>query len=110
MNNEVTRQVLGIVGLTYKGEYSSLMEYHRGNVISYQGSSYVALGDTTGNLPTNTTYFQLIAQRGEQGIQGEQGVQGPKPVKGVDYYTESDTQAIVDDVVSYFVNADEEEY
>jgi hypothetical protein len=31
------------------------------------GSSYIALTSTTGNLPTNVTYWQVVANKGETG-------------------------------------------
>lgn len=51
-------------GLTYKGTYASGDTYDVGDVVFYAGSSYVAIQSTTGNTPTNTTYWQIIAQAG----------------------------------------------
>lgn len=48
-------------GLTPQGEYAGATAYVLGDVVSYQGSSYVALGNTTGNLPTDTNNWQVIA-------------------------------------------------
>lgn len=62
-----------------KGEYNPSTAYKALNIVSQNGSSYVAIQDTQGNPPTNTTYWQLLSQRGEQ---GEQGVQGPPGEKG----------------------------
>jgi hypothetical protein len=44
-------------------------------------------------------------EKGEQGVKGEQGEPGHTPVKGVDYYTESDKQEIVSDVLASLPNA-----
>lgn len=44
------------------------------------------------------TEEQLEALKGEQGEQGEKGEAGYTPVKGVDYWTEEDKQAIIDEV------------
>ena len=65
-----------------KGEYSSTTAYKALNIVSQNGSSYVAIQDTQGNPPTNTTYWQLLAQRGEQGAQGIQGPAGPQGEQG----------------------------
>ena len=54
----------GIVAMTPKGEYDSSAYYERLNVVTYNGSSYVAIQNTHGNLPTNTTYWQLLAHSG----------------------------------------------
>ena len=81
---------LGIVGIKNMGEYSSQTNYEKLNVVTYNGSTYCALRDTLGNLPTNTDYWQLYAEKGGKGDTGDTGPQGPKPVKGVDYYTAED--------------------
>ena len=83
-----TKQALGKVTITPKGAYDGSTTYERLDTVTYNGSSYIALAETTGNLPTNTTYWELLAQKGDQ------GVQGPKPEKGVDYYTASDKAEI----------------
>jgi len=57
-------RTLGTVAMTPKGEYDSSAYYEKLNVVTYNGSSYVALQNTHGNLPTNTTYWQLLAQKG----------------------------------------------
>lgn len=84
--------VLGIVGMKNCGDYDNNTNYEKLNVVTYQGSSYCAKGNTVGNLPTNTTYWDLLAQKGDTGDTGLQGPQGPKPVKGVDYFTEEDIE------------------
>ena len=58
---------LGIVGIKNMGEYNSQTQYEKLNVVTYQGSSYCALKNTKGNLPTDTDYWQLYAQKGDTG-------------------------------------------
>lgn len=43
------------------GAYNAATTYGIGDVVSYNNSSYIAIQATTGNLPTNTTYWQLLA-------------------------------------------------
>ena len=74
LDNPVVINLAG--GFDFLGEYSGSTSYTTGDSVSYLGSSYVAIQDTTGNLPTNATYWQLIAEKGEQGAQGPQGLQG----------------------------------
>lgn len=57
-------------GLNPTGAYSNTTTYSKGDSVSYNGSSYVALQSTTGHLPTNSTYWQLIAEEGPQGLPG----------------------------------------
>ena len=61
---------------------------------------------------SGTSSADLKGEKGEQGIQGEQGAKGEKgdkgdagsngktPVKGTDYFTASDKQELVNDVLS----------
>ena len=65
-----------------KGEYNPSTAYKALNIVSQNGNSYVAIQDTQGNPPTNTTYWQLLSQRGEQGAQGIQGPAGPQGEQG----------------------------
>ena len=59
-----------------KGEYNPSTAYKALNIVSQNGSSYVAIQDTQGNPPTNTAYWQLLAAKGKQGEQGVQGEPG----------------------------------
>ena len=45
-----------------KGAYSSTTTYHLLDFVSYQGSTYICKQTSTGNAPTNTTYWQIMAQ------------------------------------------------
>lgn len=65
-----------------KGEYDPDTAYKALNIVSQNGNSYVAIQDTQGNPPTDTTYWQLLSQRGEQGAQGIQGPAGPQGEQG----------------------------
>lgn len=57
--------------------------YEINNKVFYEGSSYTCIASTiAGTLPTDTTYWQLIAAKGDQGIQGETGEQGPEGPQG----------------------------
>jgi hypothetical protein len=42
-------------------------------VVTYQGSSYVAVADNTGTLPTNPSAWRLIAEKGAKGDRGDVG-------------------------------------
>ena len=50
----------GRVLMIPKGDYDATATYTMLDVVSYQGKSYVAKTTTTGNAPTNTTYWQLM--------------------------------------------------
>lgn len=54
----------GRVLIMPKGAYDATVTYSMLDLVSYNGSSYIAKTSTTGNLPTNTTYWQLSAYGG----------------------------------------------
>ena len=54
-------------------EWDGSTAYVVGNKVAYEGSSYRCIADNAGELPTNTDYWLLIAEKGEQGIQGIPG-------------------------------------
>ena len=88
---------LGKVATTPKGEYSNETTYIRLDIVSYNGSSYVCLKESVGNLPTNTEYWQLIASKGDTGAKGQDGKDGQDgytPIKGVDYFTQEDIASL----------------
>lgn len=45
-----------------RGVYNPSIQYNLGDSVSYGNSSYVALAPTLGNIPTNTSFWQLLAQ------------------------------------------------
>ena len=55
-------------GLNWRNEeYSGATTYSVDDALFYNGSSYRCILESTGNLPTNTTYWALIAQKGLDG-------------------------------------------
>lgn len=70
-------------GLVPKGAYAGGTTYAVGDSVSYNGSSYVCILASTGNLPTNTTYWQLLASIGATGATGATGSTGATGAAGV---------------------------
>jgi hypothetical protein len=66
----------------YKGEYSNSNAYTVGDIVTYLGSSYVCILNTSGNLPTNTNYWGKLAEKGSIGPAGPQGPAGEQGDKG----------------------------
>jgi len=55
-------------GLVPKGAYSNVTDYAVGDAVSYQGSSYVMHTNApAGTLPTDTVYWQILAEKGDAG-------------------------------------------
>lgn len=75
--DEIESYIGGGGGLNWRGAYSGLAVYQVDDVVYYNGSSYVCIQASTGNLPTNATYWELLALAGQDGATGPQGLQGP---------------------------------
>lgn len=83
--------------VNFRGIYNAGTAYAADDSVSYNGSSYVCILASTGNLPTNTTYWQLLAEKGNTGAtgaQGEEGLTWRGAYSGVTAYA-------VDDAVQY---------
>ena len=55
---------IGNIKFTWKGAYNASTAYVIDDVVSYNGSSYVCIQATTGNLPTVTAYWEQMSQKG----------------------------------------------
>ena len=66
--------VLNVSGPRFTGEYLVGTTYIIGDSVDYNGSSYAAYAVTTGNLPTDTSFWQLLAAKGDTGAAGSDGV------------------------------------
>lgn len=79
---------LGRVRLVHKGAYNAGTAYEFFDCATYNGSSYVCTADAgspAGTLPTDTSKWALLAQKGDTGAKGATGAtgsQGPKGDKG----------------------------
>lgn len=53
-------------GFNFAGAFSGAGTYAVGDVVTYLGSSYICILATSGtHVPTNATYWTLLAQKGE---------------------------------------------
>ena len=61
-------------GIVPKGAYAAGTDYAVGDSVDYNGSSYVMFNDAAaGTLPTDTTYWQVLAEIGTTGYTGYTG-------------------------------------
>ena len=58
---------LGNIKFNWKGTYAGGTAYVVDDVVSYNGSSYICKLASTGNLPTNGTYWDVMSQAGTNG-------------------------------------------
>jgi hypothetical protein len=79
-------------GLVPKGAYNAGTDYAVGDSVDYNGSSYVMFNNAgAGTLPTNTTYWQVVANKGDTGAAGASGSNGADGVDGDVYTTATQT-------------------
>ena len=64
---------LGSIKFNWKGAYNAGTAYAIDDVVSYNGSSYVAKTATTGNLPTVTANWDIMSSAGTNGTNGSDG-------------------------------------
>ena len=65
------------INIVWKGEWSELTAYAVNDAVGYKGSSYVAIAASTNEFPTNITYWDLLAAKGDKGDTGPIGPAGP---------------------------------
>ena len=58
---------LGSIKFNWQGAYNGATAYAVDDVVSYNGSSYICKLASTGNLPTNTTYWDQMSSAGTDG-------------------------------------------
>jgi len=61
---------LGNIKFNWKGTYNAGTAYAIDDVVSYNGSSYVCIAATTGNLPTVTAKWDVMSSAGTNGTNG----------------------------------------
>lgn len=79
------------------GEYSNTTTYQPRNVVMYNGSGYMCIQESTGNLPTDTNYWQKIVDKGEK---GERGIKGDKGSDGINLIF----KGVYDNTATYSAN------
>ena len=61
---------LGSIKFKWQGAYNGATAYTVDDVVSYNGSSYICILASTGNLPTNATYWEQMSSAGTNGTDG----------------------------------------
>ena len=68
----------------YRGVWLSGSRYGVADVATYKGSTYIVrAAPPVGAVPTNTTYWGLVASKGALGVQGLPGIPGIPGIQGV---------------------------
>jgi len=71
-------------GINWRGTWSSSKAYKRDDAVVHSGTSYIAVAANTNQAPPNTTYWNVLAQKGKTGTPGvvyfaKREVDGPLP-------------------------------
>src|SRR3990167_387518 len=67
----------GPIGIVWRGNWSGATAYSILDGVASAGSSYICIQAHTNQIPPNITYWNVLANKGDQGIQGVQGDTGP---------------------------------
>ena len=70
-------------GLIWKGAWSNTTAYAVNDAVSSGGSTYICVQAHTGHQPPNTTYWNLLAAKGDTGGQGNPGQKGDQGDPGL---------------------------
>jgi hypothetical protein len=66
-NGSTAWNSLGYASLTFQGAYAGGTTYYPNDVVTYLSQTYICILQSTGNLPTNATYWSLLAAKGTDG-------------------------------------------
>ena len=83
-NNNAFYAVDFVDRLMLSQEYSSATTYLAPTIVYYNGNAYMCISNTPilNTVPTNTTYWTKIVDKGEQGQRGNDGINGQKGEQG----------------------------
>lgn len=82
-NEEFFNQYATSLGINWIGEWDADTAYAANDGVSYEGSSYVALVDTTGDEPPLEGTWALVMSKGDTGETGPKGEKGDPGAGGV---------------------------
>lgn len=82
-NEEFFNQYATSLGINWIGEWDASTAYAANDGVSYKGSSYVALVDTTGDEPPLEGTWALVMSKGDTGETGPKGEKGDPGAGGV---------------------------
>jgi hypothetical protein len=66
--------------ITVRGTFNETADYHRLDVVAFNGGSFIALKDAPGPCPGSG--WQLLASQGKRGVAGARGERGERGPKG----------------------------
>ena len=74
----------GPVGMNHRGTWSNVTAYVVNDTVFYDGSYFVCVAGHTNVTPEDVAAeWDIVASKGERGLQGQQGIQGPEGPQGL---------------------------
>ena len=93
-----TVQTTGLNQIIWQGTWDSATTYQVNDLVEYQGSSYIAIAVNSDTVPTNTSFWNLVAEEGAAGPTGPTGPAGPVGMNWTGPWSSSTAYAVGDGV------------
>jgi len=90
-------------GLTWEGAWDSGTAYDVDDAVENDGTAYICTAAHTNQEPPNASYWDVLAEKGDQGIQGDKGLNWQGVWSSLTTYAVDD--AVENDGVSYVCTA-----
>ena len=93
-----TVQTTGLNQIIWQGIWDSSTTYQVNDLVEYNGSSYIAIAVNSDTVPTNTSFWNLVAEEGAQGPTGPTGPTGPVGMNWTGAWSSTTAYAVGDGV------------
>ena len=80
----MAKSIIGKVAILPRGAYNSETAYTKLDLVTSGGSSYLCIKNCTGVALSNTEYWMVVAEKGQQGQAGANGQDGTNGTNGQD--------------------------
>jgi hypothetical protein len=69
-NGSTVWNSLTYISIAWQGVYSGSTQYYPNDIVTYSGSTYICTAASLGNLPTNASYWSILAAVGSGNVTG----------------------------------------
>ena len=95
-----TVQTTGLNQIIWQGTWDSATTYAVNDLVEYEGSSYICIAVNSDTVPTNNSFWNLVAEVGGAGPTGPQGPPGPVGMNWTGAWSSTTAYAVGDGVYS----------
>jgi len=101
-NGDEVRSAIEVPAMVYRDVYSSEAAYDPADVVTYAGSMWIALKETTGEQPSKSPEaWRLVVKRGQEGKDGKDGAHGVQFQAGFEGEYEENRSYSKNTIVTY---------